>query len=147
VLTQLATAIGTRPSGVALWAGPPTPAIADGLRDTLKAKYDAKSWLSAARTVSDALREAQRAALGSYVMAMPSISVLGFSNPNQLFEYFLIDVQMSPCMLTSRIKQAMSSLQLFIDRCLLNLEQGIAPDAIDRQQWEWRKNYRVWEAN
>jgi hypothetical protein len=146
-LARLAVAIGAQPGVMVLWAGPPTVSIADALRDTLKAKYDAQSWLSAARTVSDALRDAQRAALVAYMLVMDPIAQLGFRDANQLFEYFLIDVQMSPCMLTSRIKQAISSVQLFVDRCLLNLEQGIAPDAIDRQQWEWRKNYRVWEAN
>ena len=53
----------------------------------------------------------------------------------------------SACMLTSRIKQAISSVQLYVQRCLLNLEQPtVTPDAIDVKQWEWRKLYRVWEA-
>ena len=34
---------------------------------------------------------------------------------------------MSPCMKTSRIKQAISSTQLFIQRVLLNLEAGVDP--------------------
>ena len=36
--------------------------------------------------------------------------------------HFLIDVEMAPCMMTSRIKQAISSVQLFVQRCLMNLE-------------------------
>src|SRR6185295_17603819 len=63
---------------------------------------------------------------------------------------------MAPCMVTSRIKQAISSVQLFIDRVLLNLEH---PNLNAQQpaltlttdlatQWkEWRKVYRIWEAN
>jgi hypothetical protein len=66
---------------------------------------------------------------------------------NELLEYFLIDIEMSSCMLTSRIKQAISSVQLFIHRCLLNLEPAVSPDEIDVEQWDWMKNYRVWEAN
>ena len=58
-----------------------------------------------------------------------------------------MDVQMEPCMETSRIRHALSSVQLFIERCLMNLESRVSPAAINAKQWEWRKRYRVWEAN
>ncbi|MCX5934628.1 MAG: neuraminidase-like domain-containing protein, partial [Pseudanabaena sp. LacPavin_0818_WC45_MAG_42_6] len=54
---------------------------------------------------------------------------------------------MCACMNTSRIKQAISSVQLFVQRCLLNLEPRVKPSAIDSDRWQWTKNYRVWEAN
>ena len=62
---------------------------------------------------------------------------------------------MGACMDTSRIVQATLSVQLFVNRCLLNLEsktssgveKGVSPAAIDKARWEWMKNYRVWEAN
>lgn len=66
---------------------------------------------------------------------------------HDLLEYFLIDVEMNSCMLTSRIKQGISAVQLFVQRCLLNLEATVSPEEIDEDQWEWMKNYRVWEAN
>jgi hypothetical protein len=58
-----------------------------------------------------------------------------------------MDVQMDPCMQTSRIRHALSSIQLFIERCLMNLEPRVAPSSIKANQWEWMKRYRVWEAN
>jgi len=58
-----------------------------------------------------------------------------------------MDVQMDPCMQTSRIRHALSSVQLFIERCLMNLETRVAPASINAKQWEWMKRYRVWEAN
>ena len=58
-----------------------------------------------------------------------------------------MDVQMEPCMQTSRIRHALSSVQLFIERCLMNLEPRVAPSSIKAKQWEWMKRYRVWEAN
>ena len=67
-----------------------------------------------------------------------------------LFEYFLIDVQMDACMETSRIKQAISSVQLFVQRCFLGLEEEhnrIRPKILDRTRWDWMQRYRVWEAN
>jgi ABC toxin-like protein/neuraminidase-like protein/putative peptidoglycan binding protein len=66
---------------------------------------------------------------------------------DELLDYFLIDVQMNSRMLTSRIKQAISSVQLFVQRCLLNLEPAVSPDEIDPDRWEWMKHYRIWEAN
>jgi len=81
----------------------------------------------------------------------------GWKDSNSLFKYFLIDVEMSACQLTSRIKQAISSVQLFVQRCFLNLENRFVvvtqDDKEDRSspnawsQWQWMKNYRVWEAN
>jgi hypothetical protein len=65
----------------------------------------------------------------------------------QLYERFLIDVEMSACMNTSRIKQAISSVQLFVQRCLMNLGPDAQISEASAEQWQWMKNYRVWEAN
>jgi hypothetical protein len=55
---------------------------------------------------------------------------------------------MEPVVQTSRIRLAIGSLQLFVHRCLLNLEAKVHPSAIlNADQWEWMKRYRVWEAN
>ena len=69
-------------------------------------------------------------------------------NSNDLYAHFLIDVEMEPCMLTSRIKQATNSVQLFVQRCLLNLEPEVElTSGRRRSNGRWMKNYRVWEAN
>jgi hypothetical protein len=108
-----------------------------------KARYDNEAWLDIARPIADRLREDQRAALVAYLLPR-----LGYTDPGQLFEHFLIDVEMGPCMQTSRIKQAISSVQLFVQRCRMNLEQPqVSPKMIDSTRWQWMQNYRVWEAN
>jgi peptidoglycan hydrolase-like protein with peptidoglycan-binding domain len=66
---------------------------------------------------------------------------------HDLYAHFLIDVEMEPCMLTSRIVLATSSVQLFVQRCLLNLEPRVELSPEDAKEWAWMKNYRVWEAN
>ena len=58
-----------------------------------------------------------------------------------------MDVQMEPCMQTSRIRNAISAVQLFVDRCLMNLESKVSPSAINAEQWDWMNHYRMWEAN
>ncbi|HNF98174.1 MAG TPA: neuraminidase-like domain-containing protein, partial [Pseudomonadota bacterium] len=84
----------------------------------------------------------QRDALVSHVMHLR-----GFDRMEQLYEYFLVDPGMEPVVQTSRIRLAIASVQLFIQRSLLNLEPKVHPSTIDAKQWEWMKRYRVWEAN
>ncbi|HUS75232.1 MAG TPA: LamG-like jellyroll fold domain-containing protein [Methanothrix sp.] len=62
-------------------------------------------------------------------------------------EYFLMDMRVGSEVLTSRIVQGTAALQYYIQRCLMNLEPGVDPSTIPMQEWEWVKNYRVWEAN
>ncbi len=69
----------------------------------------------------------------------------------------LIDVEMCACQLTSRVKQAISAVQMFVQRCFLNLEQAFVQVSRESltdthssdnwRQWKWMKSYRVWEAN
>jgi hypothetical protein len=124
-------------------------AVTQDIKKTVQAKYDSETWLTVARTLNDPLRESQRDALVSYLLPR-----MDLDDPNQLFEYFLIDTEMGACMQTSRVKQALSSVQLFVQRCLLNLEEraehpalSVTPSQIDAGAWEWMKHYRVWEAN
>ena len=72
---------------------------------------------------------------------------LALGDSNDLYTRFLIDVEMAPCMMTSRIKQAISTVQLFVQRCLMNLEPDVSFSFDAVNEWKWRKNYRVWEAN
>ncbi|MBE9570423.1 MAG: peptidoglycan-binding protein, partial [Proteobacteria bacterium] len=193
---------------------------ARSIKQTAKAKYDNERWLTVAKPLRDDLREKQRSALVSYIVASPyhlrpilkiwsrgpavvelqiklnaaganpalevdgifgkqtKLAVVAFqavhehnmdgivgpktwaalesgkrrlSDANDLYDHFLIDPEMSPCMMTSRLKLAISTVQLFIQRCLMNLEEWKIPNAIVAQEWssrwEWIKNYRVWEAN
>jgi hypothetical protein len=119
--------------------------LARDIRQIVKAKYEEKQWLAVAGPLRDQLREQQRAALVAYVVH--NMDELEIEDADDLFGYFLIDVEMSPCMMTSRIKQAISSVQLFVQRCLMNLEPDVTLTPGEAKQWEWMKNYRVWEAN
>lgn len=101
-----------------------------------------------------ALNMLTRDALCAYIIARSD--TLKFNSRDDLYSYFLIDVEMSGCFQTSRLVAALSSLQLYVHRCLIDLEQSqkdnlsvlslIDPAEIS-QEWDWRQNYRVWEAN
>jgi hypothetical protein len=130
-------------------------ATAQVMKNAVKAKYEEKEWLDVAGSLSDKIREHQKAALIGYLLTRPAIQQWGATDADGLFEYFLIDVQMGACMDTSRVVQASAAVQMFVNRCLLNLEsdttagteKGVSPGAIDQDRWEWMKNYRVWQAN
>ncbi|QJD82467.1 Tc toxin subunit A-related protein [Cohnella herbarum] len=125
----------------------PDSNLAFEVKNAAKSRYSEVSWRQTAAVIENRLREQWREALVDFVLQLQPIKSNGIVNGNQLFEYFLIDVEMNADMKTSRIKQAISSVQLFVQRSLLNLEPGVLPKALDSKQWEWLKNYRNWEAN
>ena len=116
------------------------------LRATLKSRYDEDTWLNTLKEIMDAIRPQKRNALVAYLLA----TNLDMKDKNDLYEYFLVDVEMEACMPSSRIVQAHNSIQLFVQRCLMGLEPAAIADVENDpnwNQWKWMKNYRVWEAN
>ncbi len=70
-----------------------------------------------------------------------------FTSPRQLYEFLLINVEMSGCAKTSYIAEGMNAVQLYLQRCRLDLEPGVEKLLVPEVWWEWLLNYRVWEAN
>lgn len=109
-------------------------------------------WPDVVTPMADRWRERQRDALLAWLITHgargPGGELVSFTDAGDVYAHFLIDVEMSACQLTARIKQAAATVQLFVQRVLLRLEN---PEITSREddhwdQWEWRKNYRVWEA-
>lgn len=152
---SVATKIGIHIDTLFQWAIPSsafntTMSIAESVQMALRAKYNQTDWEQVVKPLNDVLRNNQKNALIAYLLQQQELKTASVTDADGLFEYFLIDVQMDTCMETSRIKQAISSVQLFIQRCFLGLEETlnrIGPDALDRSRWEWMQRYRVWEAN
>lgn len=146
---------------ISQWAAPETDfnklhTTADLVKTTVKAKYEEEDWMKLAGDLSDKIRENQKQALISYLLTKQELIDWGVTDADGLFEYFLIDVQMGACMDTSRIVQANGAVQMFVNRCLFNLEShkdaggnehGVAPEYIDKKRWGWMEYYRVWEVN
>ncbi|BCI89978.1 hypothetical protein NIIDMKKI_51840 [Mycobacterium kansasii] len=157
------------------WADRDTDAaqadIARQIRQTAKSKYEAAAWLSTVTPMQDNMREHKRDGLLAHLIEKslriesPSVTVDGtvyanrkyWRNSEDVFNYFLIDVDMSACQLTSRIQEAISAVQTFVQRCFLNVEKPeVLISGAERadqvsldawSQWKWMKNYRIWEAN
>ncbi|KAH6949413.1 hypothetical protein BKA56DRAFT_289382, partial [Ilyonectria sp. MPI-CAGE-AT-0026] len=147
--------IGVDPDLLFQWSKPlsffwkQARAVAESIRKTLRARYDVATWEQVAQPLFNTLRHNQRDALIAFLLMQKPLRQWGVRDADSLFEFFLIDVQMGSCLQTSRIKQAISTAQLFVQRCLLALEDdhGLAGFSFDKQRWSWMQNYRVWEAN
>jgi hypothetical protein len=112
----------------------------------------ADAWLTLAPTLVNPQRERQADALQAYLVAQRDASGnLRYGDTDELFNHFLIDTRMSSCMPTSRVVQAYIAVQVFVERCRMNLEAPevvVDLDADDTwNQWTWMSRYRVWEAN
>ena len=142
------------PLGTLLALGDPTSphdALAARLLDIVRAR-DVDAWPEGLAPLADGWREQERDALLAWLIDRRRVEdrhgelERQFESAADVSAHYLIDMEMSSCQLTSRVKQATASLQLFIQRILLGLEDGVAADSVYWDEWRWRKNYRVWEA-
>jgi hypothetical protein len=127
----------------------------DAVVGAFRAKYDdEREWNEKVEPYDDILRASRRDALVDHLLH-PAVE---FTSPSDLYHHFLVDVAIGGCARTSRLVSGISSVQLYVHRCLTNLEQdrrdpadpqhvAVDPARIPRDEWAWRKNYRVWEAN
>lgn len=144
---------GAASHALALAAPFPTAAMAMLLKQLLNAKYEPEQWLDISKAVQDQLRQRKRESLTSYLLTQPMPAGAPshkWENTNDLYAYYLIDVEMCACMQTSRMVLATNSVQLFVQRCFMGLEPEVrvSVDSDDAwKQWQWMANYRVWEAN
>ena len=127
------------------------------LNDSVKSHAKESEWLKFAQEMNDDLRKRKRDALAAYVCwdscfipadnpEFVSRYPQQFVDESDIYAYYLMDVKMEPDMTISRIVQASASIQLFVQRAELGLEgQNVLTDE-QRGEWEWMKNYRVWEA-
>jgi len=120
-----------------------TPATSQLARRLLRARYGEAEWLPALKALIDPIRERKRDALITHLLATNP----GLKSRLDVYDVFLTDPEWSARMPSSRLVQAHSTVQLFIRRCLEGLEPKAVANLSDPEwkQWEWMKNYRVWE--
>lgn len=100
------------------------------------------------KRLNDGLRERGRAALLAYLCGMERVALFGqpVANPKQLSELLLIDVEAGLCQRASRIEEAISAVQSFVQRARLGLEPGFTVSPAFRLLWERRfASFHVWE--
>lgn len=122
-------------------------------------------WKKVADTLTAALPAVQRhaaedivavglsGALSGWLLAQSSLTRLGVSSREELFNFLLSDNLNGPGVKTSRIAEAITSLQIFIHR-VLSLSpsdpdsQGVVRDALDdlffRDWLQWNARFSTW---
>jgi hypothetical protein len=129
----------------------PQLSAADALfaENIVKAQLDETTWFSKSAEVQSPIRLLKRNALTQYLVTNP-LPGETWNNSNDLYAYYLIDTEMGAAEITTRILQAELGIQLFVQRCLMNLEAEVIADAetdLKWLQWKWMKNFQVWAAN
>ena len=115
------------------------PAEAKTIKELLRSKFGAETWLTLSAEIQDVLRERKRDALAAYLLTQPKPADAPtgkWENTNDLYAYYVLDVEMGACQLTSRIVQASGSVQLFVQRCFMGLEPAVpvSEDGVKRRQ-------------
>lgn len=108
--------------------------------------------------INDTLKEAQRDARVAYYLGQLVPTEEQFKNlhdnvktPNDLYEYLLLDNQVANNVITSRVAQAMASLQQYISGIMMHIEPGY-DESIKKAETidAWQNNdsrYPIWAAN
>ena len=130
----------------------PTTQAAITLRNAFRSQFSLERWKEVFKPLRDPLRQRERDALVGYLTTRP-VWVGGiprtFIDADDLYAFFLIDVQMEADTLISRIVLALSAIQLFVERVFLGLEDPASLAELEKakDQWAWMHKFRVWEAN
>jgi hypothetical protein len=146
---------------VQLAAIPATSDTASAAASAVQAQYSQSAWFGAIQQVEDALRQSRRDALVAYILgqgpaapATPTVPVPPLFTTDDIYDYYLIDPEMSPCAQTTRLLQASLAIQQFVQQCFLNLiSSNVTVDMTSAtasslwSEWSWRQQYRLWQAN
>jgi len=85
--------------------------------------------------------------LGQVVPSSATSAPLGITTPDDLYEYLLIDNQVSGEVETSRVAQGIASVQQYINAIYNGMEPGYAQGFDEERLQEWRERmseYSVW---
>jgi hypothetical protein len=100
--------------------------------------------------INEGLRKRARHALVAYLCRLNRVPLPDGGHataPQQLSELLLLDVEVGLCERASRIEEAITAVQTFVQRARLGLEPSFAPTAEFVLYWERRfTTFRVWEA-
>ncbi len=102
----------------------------------------------ALKEINDQIRVNSRDALVQYLTSMGRTSFKGeiITDASGLSELLLMDITVGTCQKASRIEEAISSTQSFVQRSRLNLEDGFKPKSKFIDFWDRKMGtFKVWE--
>jgi hypothetical protein len=153
-LADQARRIGLPVRALAQWTSASADEIYQWSLAALRSQHSAEEWLDVAAAIHDPVREHLRDALTAWLVTherrFQDKTAPAFASPEAISAYLFTDIQMTSCMPTSRIQFAYAAVQRYIDAARMGYEVGPArgdqEDCFERE-WDWRRNYRLWEAN
>ncbi|MBV7540829.1 neuraminidase-like domain-containing protein [Acidovorax sp. sic0104] len=110
-------------------------------------RFTEQAWPAVDAVAVSKLNEARRDMLEGVVLWKIRERFADIDSSARLYAFLLVDVKTGGCASTSLVVEGLSALQLYLQRCRLNLEAGVEKLAIPDAWWDWMMNYRVWEAN
>ena len=119
---------------------------AQQLSQTVVAQYGKDNIARVLTSIQSACEELKRGVLASFLLWELSFTYDDIKTTNDLYDFLLIDVDMSSAVQISPLKAGLNSLQLYAQTTRLNLESGVT-NHIPRDWWAWMSHYRVWQAN
>ncbi|KVT53810.1 hypothetical protein WK54_18165 [Burkholderia ubonensis] len=151
---NLANGLGVAPKGVADWLALDymRPADAEVLAysawEQVATAFVAALPADQADTVAVVEAESRSAALASYYLNEVADPTLNLRTRDDLYSYLLIDNQVSARVKTTRIAEAMASIQLYVNRALTRSEPQVLTAVLSRRyfaEWEtYNKRYSTW---
>lgn len=115
------------------------------LEQALRGAWGAERWFAEEPGIREGMRDRQRRALLSRIVGDPGFPDL--TSSDAVGQRLLMDVQMGACAKTSRIKDAIRTVQAFVERLLLGEEGTFSLTDEEASEWVWRRSFRLWEAN
>ena len=140
--------------GVAEQPGAPgwqtSVSTAQAFLSVVRSKYSEADWDKNFGPIRDHVNELERDALAAYLLLKLLPQFPDIKTQQDLYEFLLVDVQMSGCAQTTYVREAIDCLQIYIQRCRMNLETGVtlsSANGIPDVLWDWMGHYRMWQAN
>ena len=147
LLRQIQQQLTSSPQGAASDAYQALADTAHLVLAAVKARYGDTDWGKVYQPIQVDLNERKRDALVDAVIIRHALAGIDLRDRRDLYGYLLIDVETGGLVETSRLVEGLASLQLYIYRCQMQLEQAVTLGSDFEQYWNWIKSYRVWEAN
>jgi hypothetical protein len=130
-------------------ATPDYAAAAGAAALALQRRGDPAATANAEGTAAEALRDALLAAFFNTVVAGNAFLRQTLQSAEDVYQYLLLDVNVAYEVPTTRLLEAVGSIQLYINRIIQRVETGNFPGgvALLKTTWETSQLYRLWQAN
>ncbi|MGL4597807.1 MAG: neuraminidase-like domain-containing protein, partial [Bacteroidia bacterium] len=113
----------------------------------IQAVFSPSQWTGVMDQLNSRIALSTRDALLSIALWQLNSLYKDIQTTENVYEYLLIDVNMGDTTMISYIREGLNACQLYLQRCRLRIEQGVAIMDIPDSWWEWMMQYRLWEAN